>query len=112
MHAVLRRDEPGEISRASRRAHRIAAERAREANAVRGETVDVWRADIRIAVTAERPGALIIREDKDEIRPGSARSGEPAEGAEQGNDGWEDSLHKHGRVGRRSHGESVMDSVQ
>ena len=68
MDAMLRRQQPGEKCGARRRTHRVAAQGAREADALRGKSVDVRRADVGIAVAAERPRPLVVGEDEDEIR--------------------------------------------
>ena len=64
---------PSGRSRARRRANRVAAQRPREPDAFGGEPVDVRRADVGVAVTAERPGSLVIGQDEDEIRPALGR---------------------------------------
>ena len=64
MHAVLRRDQPGEERRTCRRADRIARQRPREPHSLGRQAVDVRRLDVRIAVAAEGPGPLVIGQDE------------------------------------------------
>ena len=70
---VLRRHHARQERGSRRRTDRIAAERPREADALGGEPVDVRRADVRIAVATERPGALVVRENENDIRRAGGR---------------------------------------
>src|SRR4051812_26623293 len=68
VHAVLRWNEPRKEGRPRGRAHRIAAQGVCKANPLGGEAIDVWRANVWITITSERPRALIIREDEYDVR--------------------------------------------
>ena len=84
VHAVLRGQEARQERRARRRTHRVAAQRPREPHPFRGEPVDVRRADVGVAVTPERPRALVVGEDEDEVRRprGSAGGDDQKEGGQ------------------------------
>src|SRR6185436_11969847 len=68
MHTVLRRDQSRQKRRTRRRANRVTAKSAGETHPLRRETVDIRRFNVWIAIAAERPSPLVIRQDENEIR--------------------------------------------
>lgn len=67
MDAVLRWDQPGEEGGPSGGAHWIAAQSPGKAHAFGRKSVDVWSADVRIAVTSEGPCTLVISQNEDHV---------------------------------------------
>ena len=68
MHAVLRREQAGEVGGPVRRADRVDAVRVGEAHAGVGEAVDVGRADLWVAVAAQSPVGLVVGENENHVR--------------------------------------------
>src|SRR5207253_1355264 len=64
VHPMLRRYQPSKKRGPSWRTNRIRAAAALEKHSLVREPVDVRSANIRVAVTAERPSALIIRQNE------------------------------------------------
>ena len=71
MHAVLGGHQAGQEGRPGGRADGVDAVAAVELHSIGGQAVDVGCADVAIAVTAERPGGLVVGEDEDDV--GTAR---------------------------------------
>ena len=86
--AVLRRDEARQQGGPGGRADGVAGERPREADALGRQAVDVRRADIRVAVAAERPGALVVGQDEEEVRAARRAGGGGVLGATRGRTGF------------------------
>ena len=96
VHPVLRGHEAGEKCRTRGRAHGVAAERTREAQSVGRETVDVGRADILVAITTERPRALVVGQNEDEIHRLGRRRGANRQRQRKREEGEEEAGHKKG----------------
>ena len=60
----------GDEHAARRRADGVAAVVAREAHALRGQAVEVWRLDFFLPVAAQLRVAEVVGEDEDDVRPG------------------------------------------
>ena len=96
MDAVLRRDQAGQKRRPRGRADGIAAQSPREPHALGGQTIDVRRADVGVAVAAERPRPLIVRQNEDDIRLRDrlgSRKGWPRKGQQGEKEGQSWQLH-------------------
>ena len=70
VHSVLGRYEPGQESGTTWRTDRVHAISLAESHTVRGESINMWRADIFVAVASEGPGALIIGDDENDVKHG------------------------------------------
>ena len=68
MDTVLGWNEASQERRSCRRANWIATQRSREPNPLARKLIDVRRSNIRIAIATQRPCALIVRQDEDQIR--------------------------------------------
>ena len=80
---MLGRDQAGEKGRPGGGADRVAAQCPREADTFGGHPVDVWGADVGIAVAAEGPRALVVGQDEDEVYRLGGSGGDQGE-AEEG----------------------------
>ena len=68
LHAVLRRDAPGEYRRARRRANGRRAEEIIEANTRRRQPIEIGRNHLVIPGAAHSPSPLVIAQDKQNVR--------------------------------------------
>ena len=69
VHPVLGRHQPGEQRSPRGRANRVVGVRAAKANPVAGHRVDVRRSNVRVAVTGERPRAVVVGQDQHDVGP-------------------------------------------
>ena len=77
MHAVLRGDEACEIGRPARRADGVDTVGIFEEHAIGGELVDMRRANLFVAVTAQGPARLVVGHNKDHIGAGHGEAPYP-----------------------------------
>ena len=67
MHPVLARGEAGQIGRPRRRTDRVVGKGLGKANTLHCQAVNVGSLEIRIAVAAQLPGALVVGEDENDV---------------------------------------------
>ena len=68
MHSAESRVRPSENHRVGRKRHRDSSVRSLEANAIRGECVDIWSVNLPVAVAAQVIGPQRINSYNDNVK--------------------------------------------
>src|SRR5262245_31876529 len=79
VYAVLRRDQACKERGTRGRADRVRAIAMFEERAFPRKPIDVWRANVRVAITTKRRGALVIRENQHDIGRAGGAAGREAD---------------------------------